>query len=558
MKKFSLSVLLGVALGVIAKSQTSITGLPANNPRQIAWVGYNLNASTKPSLSNQSFIDSIQWLEVPLLRYPGGTISQYWDWQNGRPFPASAWAVNGGVYLNNSHVSAPMVSFPLSEYKKLLDSLNAKAVFVLNVHSRSMSDQMDMLRAAQNEGIPVEFVELGNELYFEIADFTARYPTAGSYAREMNVWTDSIKNIFPDSRIAITGTSTKPFLPNGNPVPLRIRTWNDSIYAFYNYTDAITLHNYFRHNNTIQNPDPSQVLSSAFSEWDTARVYSVNTINNGMQVWFTEYNLNDQLSNYTVATTWLHGLFTAAIHLLLLEENKISMILNHQVTGSAPYASLASYTGFGDTLTNKLTAEGNAMRLLHKAYKNKSFADKIVFSFNPSVTYNGYSRPSLTAWMMYDSTTRNIVVLNTSANTFTFGTNTLSGNLFRHETITATNIIQKDITSENLSIVTGLSSSIHIPAYSLTLLEEDTNSLTLTNTATITSFNIFPNPASSEIVVSFSELQPGSRIKIFNIFGEQLIEREVRDYHTRIHIEHLAAGIYILQSEYGVKYFTKP
>lgn len=124
-----------------------------------------------------------------------------------------------------------------------------------------------------------------------------------------------------------------------------------------------------------------------------------------MECWITEYNLSDgNQDNYSVASTWTHGLYTASLFSLMLEEPKINILLNHQITGSPSFASLASYTNLGDTLTNRLTAEGNAMRLIQKAVKGNNAATKLNFSVNPTITVNTTIYPSLVGWVFDNGT----------------------------------------------------------------------------------------------------------------------------------------------------------
>jgi hypothetical protein len=92
MKQLILSVILSI-LFVNTYGQTSIV-TASNTSRPVPKVGHMLNYLTKPTWTNQSFIDSVKTLNLEIIRYPGGTESQYFDWQTGRsstrflpPFP---------------------------------------------------------------------------------------------------------------------------------------------------------------------------------------------------------------------------------------------------------------------------------------------------------------------------------------------------------------------------------------------------------------------------------------------------------------------------------------
>jgi len=532
---------------ISAFCQIEVSIHQANNPKANPLVGFNMNPQTMPSLQNVSFIDSLKRLGVPLLRYPGGTISQYWDWQNGRALPKSDWSIYGGYLQNHAYIGTTyMVDLPLSEYKQLLDTIGAKPLFVLNILTRDISDQLNMLRQAEQIGIQVRFVELGNELYFPEFDFISRFPTAGDYAREMQIWTDSIKSEFPDAYVAIIGTTSRALLPNGNPTPSRIRFWNDSINAIYSYNEGITLHNYFKHNNTHAVPDPISVIGNAFTEWQDSEDQTINQINPQKRIWFTEYNMNDVNQNYKVASTWLHGLYTSIIHFLMLEHGHIEMILNHQITGSAPYASIASYTSFGDTLTNQLTAEGNAMRLIHKAYLHTEFTDKIIFSQNPYIVFDSIHYPSLLGNIFYNNNSRNVIILNTSSFAFNINMTSISSQPFLFETITASNITQTDITTDDLIISEGIDTIIYIPAYSISLLEEiSTASFDEKSTEL---FEVFPNPFRNSFTIRISKdkYYTISEIRIFSSDGKLVHSKELLDNETTIHLDSEKGGYYSL------------
>lgn len=470
MKKF-LYTCFWAGLAMLAHGQTAtLVGVGAPL-RPMPLSGFNLNTQTQPTWNNTGFLDSVASLQMKVLRYPGGTISQYWDWQNGRALAPSFWVQNGGgPYQNYSYIgNTPMNPQTLESYHYALNALGLAPMITLNVLSRPLSDQLAMLHAAEDIGIPIQYIELGNEMYFTDIDFVTRYPTAGVYAREMNQWYDAIKADFPSANIAIIGAPENPQAPNGMPSPDRVRYWNDSIYAHYQHLDFITFHEYFRHGNTANPPSPGVVLSNAFSRWATFQSYSTNLMPSGMQAWFTEYNLNDNTQNYLVATTWLHGLFTAIIHAQMLADGRISILTNHQVTGSAPFASLDSYTNFGDTSTNRLTAEGNAMRLLHEAAHQNTHIAPLTFSVNPNQNQNGVNYPSLLGWQYgLGANAHDFIVINTANTAFNLNFNGVLTGDYDYERISASNLSQINLTTMQLDIARGVQQGvITIPAYAM-------------------------------------------------------------------------------------------
>lgn len=512
-----------------AYGQTSVV-TTSNIIRPVPKVGHMLNYLTKPSWGNQSFIDSVQKLNLQLIRYPGGTESQYFDWQTGRSVPASLWT--NGTLFNHSYIgTAPHISYPLSELHYFYQQTGIKPVFCLNMLTKTLSNQIQMLQTAASLGIPVEYIELGNELYFNVTDFTNKYPNPIDYVLDVkNNWIPQLSSLFPNAKIAVIGSYDGLTDLNGNTVPPRIYTWNDTLFAQNVGADGITFHYYIPPNTTtLSNPNITQALAAPFKHWQTMKINTVDKVTNGMECWITEYNLNDgNQTTYSIASSWTHGLYTAALFSQMLEEPKITMLLNHQITGSPAFASLASYTHFGDTLTNRLTAEGNAMRLIHQAVKGNNTATKLNFSNNPTITVNTTNYPSLIGWVFDNGADKELYLLNLSNTNFTLDLSSAITGTFEYEQISATNPLQKDITTQNLIINKGFSnSSIQSLAYSLTYVKNQ--SVTgISDINQTPKFIIYPNPTNHMAIIKGSQ-QNGKQIQIqiFDTQGRLIMSRQV-------------------------------
>lgn len=528
MKERILTIIFLIFLAT-AYGQTSVV-TTSNISRPVPKVGHMLNYLTKPSWGNQSFIDSVQNLNIQLIRYPGGTESQYFDWQTGRSVPASLWT--NGTLFNHSYIgTAPHISYPLSELHYFYQQTGIKPVFCLNMLTKTLSNQIQMLQTAASLGIPVHYIELGNELYFNVTDFTNKYPNPIDYVLDVkNNWIPQLSSLFPNAKIAVIGSYDGLTDLNNNTVPPRIYTWNDTLFAQYVGADGITFHYYIPPNTTtLSNPNITQALAAPFKHWQTMKINTVDKVTNGMECWITEYNLNDgNQTTYSIASSWTHGLYTAALFSQMLEEPKITMLLNHQITGSPAFASLASYTPFGDTLTNRLTAEGNAMRLIHQAVKGNNTATKLNFSNNPTITVNTTNYPSLIGWVFDNGADKELYLLNLSNTNFTLDLSSAITGTFEYEQISATNPLQKDITTQNLIINKGFSnSSIQSLAYSLTYVKNQ--SVTgISDINQTPKFIIYPNPTNHMAIIKGSQ-QNGKQIQIqiFDTLGRLIMSRQV-------------------------------
>ena len=141
-------------------------------------------------------------LDPGTIRYPGGTIGNYWDWhagwfQDGGPWPGQTNDLTGEVIEPFDNSLAP--------FEMALADCDASPLWMVNMltidgrlgtasdNVRMAGDQVQFLRAAADRGMPVRRVELGNEFYLAGAkpgpnenDYAIRFPTAGHYARQSN------------------------------------------------------------------------------------------------------------------------------------------------------------------------------------------------------------------------------------------------------------------------------------------------------------------------------------------------------------------------------------
>jgi hypothetical protein len=333
-----------------------------------------------------------------------------------------------------------------------------------------------MLRTAKNLGIPVEYIELGNELFFTESDFINKYATPNNYVADVrNNWIPTLSSEFPTAKIAVIGSYDFMTDLNGNIVPNRISSWNSAVYSQISTSNAITFHYYMPPNTTTLNsPQVSQALAAPFKHWQVLKQNTIANVPNGMDVFITEYNLADgNQTTYSIASTWTHALYTSSMFFLMLEESKIKMILNHQLTGSPSFASLTSYTPYGDTLTNNLSAEGNAMRIIHNTLINTDSCYKIGFTTNPMITSASINYNSLHGFIAVKSGRKNIIILNLSDQIYNVDIKQLSNKDLSYESITSTSILQKNIKTSQLIIKKNTAKdNISIPAYSLTSLME--------------------------------------------------------------------------------------
>jgi hypothetical protein len=236
------------------------------------------------------------------LRWPGGTEADYFSWTTGRDTEAPR-----------------SFSFTLSDLLAAYRATGAPPIFDLNVlapgNRTNVADQLGMLRAAAALGLPVRYVEIGNELYGGVG--RAAFPDGAAYGKTVALYVRALHAAFPGVQVAADACyALTPGCPAG---------WNGQVLAAAagsGAPDAMILHTY-----------PGQqyaAFTAALVPGMLAGAYQgaqelqqgVSALQ-GEPVWVTEYNFRgpyrkgqDVLAN-PAQTSYARELFVAAYALLL-------------------------------------------------------------------------------------------------------------------------------------------------------------------------------------------------------------------------------------------------
>ncbi|WPR71966.1 hypothetical protein SLW70_02210 [Flavobacterium sp. NG2] len=272
--------------------------------------GYNLRWLDTPDFSTSNIVPLIESLKPKIFRYPGGTVAHKWNWRTGR-------TSDGGSASNVTHL--------IGDVKTLADATGAKVTFVLDVVHSSVEDQIEMMQAAN---VPVEYIELGNELY--ATEYEVEFPTGKEYADTINSWVPKLRTEFPNAKIGAVMIGRL-----GGPNNTRANEWNTKVHQ--NITQSVDAYIYHVYMNN--------------SEGTTARLQRLDDVfilNSNKETWVTEYGDKNQDYNEAIK---LADLLTGAPY-------NTKLLLNHCV-----YAKSGDFTKFVDTgngTTFTYTPEGYA------------------------------------------------------------------------------------------------------------------------------------------------------------------------------------------------------
>ncbi len=424
--------------------------------RKIApyFLGYNNVPIHSTSWDNPNAVKAAVQFNPGTLRYPGGTVANFWDWQKG-------WFLPGAP---NGFLNAPQSIYRLQELQLAVQATGAIPIYVLNLLTSDLNTQLEMLSTAQSMGLPVQFVELGNEFYLKNPDdYVTKFPTGADYGKMATSWIRAIRDKFPNVKIAAVGG-----VPTDQSSDSRKANWNQELLQNLEGADALTQHPYVpvnqnmigNGNGTTDTQSAMNIIDAISARWQQFEG-QLQSLPQNMKVWFTEYNIVDKSND--VFHTWIHGISAAKMSLTFLEEERTELACFYEMIGKSGYEVISSSQQYA------LTAAGWSMRLLGDTMKGMISAQKIDFGAN--ITNNGGTSSPLLGWIFNDGTHHQAFIVNSSASSFTINVDPVFAQGSHFQQLASDPL--KPITGpDSLTITSGTPrNKISLPPFSLTQLK---------------------------------------------------------------------------------------
>ena len=390
-----LSFSITIALISLSTITTSCTQASRNKTYQLVpvfereilpeFLGYNTGRERwrgADPWNNDKLLQATVDLKPGTIRYPGGTYSNYWDWQRGTV----------DAKLDTSQFQLPWWFNSSTNQSYLLDDLEqviraspgTQAMFTLNVvtdnegiKAGTPEYQLQMLQAWQEKGLPIKYVELGNEVSSKWeeslvasranqkngAGYTSKYQDVQTYASEMAAWISLLRQEL--------GSSPQIGLVAGpSPIGERYKRhieWNSSLDRNFNSlfgsgkANAIIFHFFFRTKNyPLDSTSTDTFIAKGIEAWR----YSLNEtikadfknprFKEEVDIWVTEFN-TDSNGDGDWGGTWAHALFMGAILNEQLSDPQITLVNYHDLlskTFGAINEENLSYSNAGILLKN--------------------------------------------------------------------------------------------------------------------------------------------------------------------------------------------------------------
>jgi len=350
--------------------------------------GFNGNITKGPSLANKAFRDTISSLHLKAIRYPGGNVSSFWDWQKG------SFVDDASMPQKFKGKNTPNT---LQNLKLLVDEAHCDVVFTLNMVTKDLQDQLEMLSAAQSLNIPVKWVELGNEFTNTENPGRAKFLSAENYGKTSEQWIAAIKSRFPNAKVAVVGGNRN--------YSADVKNWNNNVLNNASNADAIVAHLY-----------PSKKSVMDITEINFQKLYTgfiksfndqgFNSINKN--IWVTEYNINwvtGKEDTQSKANTWSQALATLLMTSIATSISpNTTLILNHNIGGTRVFAAIETQKRTLQKLPN-----GIGMESWLTASDNMDSLDKLAFTSDNNQLIKDYQ---LFGWKFFNSNSSSFLLVN--------------------------------------------------------------------------------------------------------------------------------------------------
>jgi len=386
-----------------------------------------------PSWVNDVFNDSVATMYPDILAYPPSP--DIWDWENGWFYSQSVLdtCCIDTIELGWGQLNADVIEITPQNFQAALDQIGSEGLYCLNMISSSMSKQLADLHFAKDSGVKLERIRLGDEMGKSGNELSvSHFPTAIDYATACDIYIDSIRNILPNTKIAVSAGNFGAWNP-------RAQYWNEALYNMVNPADAFRWSAFFYLKEADTIFTAKQLLAYAFDQiptYEQVRGFqdTIADLQN-YELW-VGYGITDNTLNKVYANRWSLVLMFSTSHQVFLNNKLVEDISMFNVGGIFEnWDALDTQNNF------RKRATGVFAGIWNKAKLNKNTATKIKtpISLIDTVTYynnNNIPRtvtyPKVFGWRFENDSTfeGSLILTNISKDTIVMSIDSLlSGNV---------------------------------------------------------------------------------------------------------------------------------
>ena len=313
----------------------------ASSPLQKELYGFNTNMmSGDYGYLDKDFIELTKILNPSSLRFPGGTVGNFYHWESSGFFEDEMNTTlsiqlnrrNRGNFNKLRKHRNGIISF--DDFMKLCIDLSIKPIIMVNLWTGSPEESAAWVRYSKEMGYKITHWELGNEHY--LSQYYNKFPHPIEYLQEAKKHAVAMKAVDPDIKVSVCA-SPVAFHEEGFLNNTLQRKWDEILadntsQLSTNWYDAFSVHVYAY--KAVKNIEIEKLRGYLFG-WihfglEEAMEYYENLFPN-KEMWVTEWNIANPANR--VANTQLHAMYAGDFFMKLLSIPKITQANFHVITG---------------------------------------------------------------------------------------------------------------------------------------------------------------------------------------------------------------------------------
>jgi hypothetical protein len=320
--------------------------------------------------------DAVARLGAQAQRYPGGTVSTYWDWQTSdyvsdvemHAFPQVDQDAHKQLF-DGRGMAGPNGFYSPVAFDQFGQEAGFQTIWVPNLATGDdgftptiVAHAADMFNFLSDHNVPVNFVEMGNE--YDLGSYSSRFTNSQGFIRNhVNTVASRVRALDPGAEIAVGGLWSahsiwgppSEYAQAVSLLPSRQATWDSGIAANRSFGgisnfDAVVYHNY-RMNGDVLPADPgtnnenwqSALLAFPEASLSNAAQNAQSVYGSDIHLWMTEFGINHSIitgtdpasrwinNTVTTTSTW-DALFTAGFYLTgIQQQDTWQVMMRHDV-----------------------------------------------------------------------------------------------------------------------------------------------------------------------------------------------------------------------------------
>lgn len=309
--------------------------------------GFNTNMASAhsggPRYDAPAIVEAVSALRPGLLRFPGGTISNWYNWRNDDfdtpPERAPDFAKKLVAYRKEAK------GYGYVAFKALIEKFNIEPIITVNIFTQAPKDAVAWFESMRADGLKIRYCELGNEVYTK-EQKSPETETPEGYISVTKAFARALKEWDPGLRISVNTAR-------------RAKRWTSHL-AKENYFDAIVYHSY---PGSYDDPIRRDIIINYFSVERLIREMVTDFQRDfpNRPVWMTEWNISNKLQKSGYGHTALHALCNTTWWLEFLNHPDTLQLAAYHVLAGAGFGPLEL-----DTEQGMIYPEFSAWQLIGK------------------------------------------------------------------------------------------------------------------------------------------------------------------------------------------------